>query len=65
MKWAVITLFGRVMNNNVKLYSNWLFHNAAHFSNSHSRKETQGKYIFQYFLLQLYHWVIYTVNKIV
>ncbi len=22
------------------------------------RKETQGKYIFQYFLAQLYHWVI-------
>ncbi len=70
MKWSVITLFGRVMNNNVELCSDLLFHSAAqcwallglhsaaHFSSSHSRKETQGKYIFQYFLTQLYHWVI-------
>ncbi len=43
---------------NVELCSDWLFHCAAHFSSSHSRKETQGKYIFQYFLSQLYHWVI-------
>ncbi len=33
------------MNNNVELCSDWLFHSAAHFSSSHSRKETQGKYI--------------------
>ncbi len=58
MKWFVIGLFGRVMNNNVELCSDWLFHSAAHFSGSHSRKETQGKYIFQYFLSQLYRWVI-------
>ncbi len=50
IKLSVITLFGRLMNNNVELCSNWLFHSAANFSNSHSRKETQGKYIFQYFL---------------
>ncbi len=43
---------------NVELCSDWLFHSAAHFSSSHSRKETQGKYIFQYFLTQLYRWVI-------
>ncbi len=43
---------------NVELCSDWLFHSAAHFSSSHSRKETQGKYIFQYFLSQLYCWVI-------
>ncbi len=58
MKWSVITLFGRVMNNNVELSSDWLFHSAAHFSSSHSKKETQRKYIFQYFLSQLYRWVI-------
>ncbi len=58
MKWSVIILFGRVMNNNVELCSDWLFQSAAHFSSSHSRKQTQGKYIFQYFLSQLYHLVI-------
>ncbi len=59
MKWYVIGLFGRVMNNNVELCSDWLFHSAAHFSSPHSRKETQGgKYIFQYFLSQLHHRVI-------
>ncbi len=43
------------MNNNVELCSDWLFHSAS----SHSRKETQGgKYIFQYFLSQLYRRVI-------
>jgi len=26
MKWAVISLSGRVMNNNVELCSDWLFH---------------------------------------
>ncbi len=46
------------MNNNVELCSDWLFQSAAHFSSSHSRKQTQGKYIFQYFLSQLYHLVI-------
>ncbi len=51
-------LIWKVMNNNVELCSDWLFHSAAHFSSSHSRKETQGKYIFQYFLSQLYRWVI-------
>ncbi len=36
---------------NVELCSDWLFHSEAHFSSSHSTKETQGgKYIFQYFL---------------
>ncbi len=56
MNWSVIGLFGRVMNNNVELCSDWLFHSVA---SSHSRKETQGgKYIFQYFLPQLYRWVI-------
>ncbi len=43
---------------NVELCSDWLFQSAAHFSSSYSRKETQGKYIFQYFLSQLYRWVI-------
>ncbi len=71
MKWSVIGLFGRVMNNNVELCSDWLFHSAAQcwallwlavsqlrlISVAH-RKETQGKYTFQYFLSQLYHWVI-------
>ncbi len=38
MKWSVITLFGRVMNNNVELCSDWLFHSAAHFSSSHSKQ---------------------------
>ncbi len=94
MKWSVIGLFGRVMNNNVELCSDWLFHSAAQcwallwlavsqcssmlssaligcftvrlnvelcsdwlISVAH-RKETQGKYIFQYFLAQLYRWVI-------
>ncbi len=36
MKWSVIGLFGRVMNNNAELCSDWLFHSAAHFSSSHS-----------------------------
>ncbi len=57
MKRSVIGLFERVMNNNVELCSDWLFHSAAYFSLAH-RKETQGKYIFQYFLAQLYRWVI-------
>ncbi len=34
---------------NVELCSDWLVHSAAHFSSSLSGKETQGKYIFQYF----------------
>ncbi len=38
MKLSVITLFGRVMNNNVELSSDWLFHSAAHFSSSHINK---------------------------
>ncbi len=46
------------MNNNVELCSDWLFYSAAHFSSSHSRKETMGKYIFKYFISQLYCWVI-------
>ncbi len=46
------------MNNNVEPCSDWLFHSTAHLSSSHSRKEIQGKYIFQYFLAQLYRWVI-------
>ncbi len=54
LKRSVIGLFGRVMNNNVELCSDWLFHCAAHFSSLHSKKET----IFQYFLRQLYRWVI-------
>ncbi len=29
MKWSVITLFGRVVNYNVELCSDWLFHSAA------------------------------------
>ncbi len=69
MKWSVIGLFGRVMLSSaligcftvrlkVELCSDWLFHSAGHFSSSHSRKETQGKYTFQYFLAQLYSWVI-------
>ncbi len=41
------------------LSSDWLFHSVAHFSSSHSRKEKQGKYIFQYFRSQLYRWVKY------
>ncbi len=47
---------------NVELCSDWLFHSAAHFSSSHSRKETQGKYIFQYFLAQLYSCVILKIK---
>ncbi len=45
---------------NVKLCSDWLFHSAAHFTSSHSRKETQGgKYIFKYLIIsQLYRRVI-------
>ncbi len=44
---------------NIELCSDWLFHSVAHFTSSHSRKEKQGgKYIFQYFLSQLYRWVI-------
>ncbi len=59
MKRSVIGLFGRVINISVELCSDWPFHSAAHFSSSHSRKETQrGKYIIQYFLSQLYRWVI-------
>ncbi len=42
----------------VELCSDWLFYSAEHFSSSHIRKETQGKCIFQYFLVQLYCWVI-------
>ncbi len=38
MKWSVITLFGRVMNNNVELCSDWLFYSSAHFSSSHSKQ---------------------------
>ncbi len=34
MKQSVIGLFGRVMNNNVELCSDWLFHSAAHFTSS-------------------------------
>ncbi len=34
MKRSVIGLFGRVMNNNVELCSDWLFHSAAHFISS-------------------------------
>ncbi len=43
MNWSVIGLFGRVMNNNVELCSDWLFHSVA---SSHSRKETQGRKIY-------------------
>ncbi len=74
MKWSVIGLFGRVMNNNVELCSDWLFHSAAQcwallwlavsqcgsfqlISHKAERKHG-GKYIFQYFLSQLYHQVI-------
>ncbi len=42
----------------VELCPDWLFYSAGHFSSSHIRKETQGKLIFQYFLTQLYCWVI-------
>ncbi len=71
MKRTVIGLFGRVMNNNVviimlssaligcfterlnvALFSYWQLISVTH------RKETHGKYIFQYFLAQLYRWVI-------
>ncbi len=45
MKRYVITLFVRVMNNNVELCSDWLFHSAAHFSSLHNRKEIQGENI--------------------
>ncbi len=48
MKLSVIGLFGMVMNNNVELCSDWLFHSAAHFGRSHSL----------YFLSQLYRRVI-------
>ncbi len=34
MKRSAIGLFGWVMNNNVELCSDWLFHSAAHFTNS-------------------------------
>ncbi len=53
MKQSVIGLFGRVINNN-ELCSDWLFHSTAHHE-----KETQGgKYIFKYFLSQLFRRVI-------
>ncbi len=38
MKRSVIGLFGRVMNNNVELCSDWLFHSAAHFISSQEGK---------------------------
>ncbi len=41
-KWSVITLFGRVMNNNVVLFSDWLFHSAAHCSSSVNRSLLSG-----------------------
>ncbi len=34
MKWSVIGLFGRVMNKNSELCSDWLFHSAGHSSSS-------------------------------
>ncbi len=53
MKRSVIGLFGRVMNNN-ELCSDWLFHSA-----SHQRQGNTGrKFIFKYFLSQLYRRVI-------
>jgi len=30
MKWAVLSLFERVMNNNVELRSDWLFYRFVH-----------------------------------
>ncbi len=56
MKRSVIGLFGRVMNNNVELCSDWLFHSAAHFSSL--QEGNTGKIYIQYFLAQLYRWVI-------
>ncbi len=41
MKWSVIGLSGRVMNNNVELCSDWLFHSVAHLSSS--QQEGNGK----------------------
>ncbi len=58
--WLAVSQCGSVLSSaligcftvrlSVELCSDWLFHSAAHFSSSHSRKETQGKNIFQYFL---------------
>ncbi len=48
------------MNNNVELCSDWLFHSAANFSSSHSRKETQGNIFFNSAVISLGN---YTVNK--
>ncbi len=71
--WSVIGLFGRVMNNNVELCSDWLFHSTAQcwallwlavsqYGSfqliSHTVGRKQGKYIYQYFLSQLYRQVI-------
>ncbi len=47
---------------NIELCSDWLFHSAAHFSSSHSRKETRGKYIYLNTFSRSYI-VGYTVNK--
>ncbi len=55
------------MNNNDELCSDWLFHSAAYFSSSRIRKETQGKYIFQYFLAYiettLKYTIVYTMER--
>ncbi len=49
---ALIGCFTALLN--VELCSDWLFHSAAH----QQEGNTGGKYIFKYFLSQLYRWVI-------
>ncbi len=62
--WLAVSQCGSMLSSaligcfTVRLCSDWLFHSEVHFSWSHSRKETQGKYIFQFFLTLLYNWVI-------
>ncbi len=70
MKWSVIGLFGRVPNYNelcligcftvllnVEHCSDWLFHNSTHQQEGNKGRE-KGKFIFEYFISQLYRWVI-------
>ncbi len=51
------------MNNKVELCSDWLFHSAAHFSSSHSRKETQGNIYISILSRTVISLGNYTVNK--
>ncbi len=61
MKWSVIGLFGRVMNNNVELCSDWLSHSVAHFSSS--QEGNTGKIYISILSLAVISLGNYTVNK--